>query len=183
MNSFKCIHNDGYKDRAIRNIMKNGKEILRSKLAQVLEEANKLLESLEEHDISCQKMSVHYFVKEYFNSKAIPSPKLLIKDHKEIDDDGNYPTRLVVPATNFISAFSKLGYHISINRIIRNKAGINYSRKTIVQASHDLKLQIESIGIREDRHTIFSLDIEAFYPFGYIWSGGKSIQVFLQLLR
>jgi hypothetical protein len=43
-------------------------------------------------------------------------------------------------------------------------AGINYSRKTIVQASH-LKTQIESLDIRKDKHTLFSLDIEAFYPF------------------
>jgi hypothetical protein len=41
-----------------------------------------------------------------------------------------------------------------------DEAGINYSRKTIVKASH-LKTQI---GITKDRHMIFSLDIEAFYP-------------------
>ena len=103
----------------------------------------------------------YYFVKESLNSKAIPSPKLLIKDHKEINDDGNYPTRLVVPATNFTSAFSKLGY-IGIKKIV-DKAGINYTRKTIVQALH-LQTQIESLNIKRDKHTIFSLDIEAFYP-------------------
>jgi hypothetical protein len=86
---------------------------------------------------------------------------LLIKDHKEINDDGNYPTRLVVPATNFTAAFSKLGY-IGIKKIV-DKAGINYTRKTIVQASH-LKTQIESLNIKRDKHTVFSLDIEAFYP-------------------
>jgi hypothetical protein len=102
------------------------------------------------------------FVKESINSKAIPAPKLLIKDHKEINDDGNYPMRLlVVPATNFTSAVSKLGY-IGIKKIM-DEAGINYSRKTIVQVSH-LKTQIKSLGIRKDMHTIFSLDIDAFYP-------------------
>jgi hypothetical protein len=101
------------------------------------------------------------YVKESLNSKAILSPKLLIKDHKEINDDGNYPTRLVVPATNFTAAFSKLGY-IGIKKIV-DKAGINYTRKTIVQASH-LKTQIESLNIKRDKHAIFSFDIEAFYP-------------------
>jgi hypothetical protein len=103
----------------------------------------------------------YYFVKESLSSKAIPSPKLLIKDHKEINDDGNYSTRLVVPATNFTAAFSKLGY-IGIKKII-DKAGIIYTKKTIIQASH-LKTQIESLNIKRDKHTIFSLDIEAFYP-------------------
>jgi hypothetical protein len=93
------------------------------------------------------------FVKESLNSKAIPSPKLLIKDHIEINDYKNYQTWLVVPATNFTTTFSKLGY-IGIKK---------NSKKTIVQASH-LKTQIESLGIRRDKHMIFSLDIEAFYP-------------------
>jgi hypothetical protein len=68
----------------------------------------------------------YFFVKESINSKAIPAPKLLIKDHKEINDDVNYPTRLVVPATNFTLAFSKLGY-IGIMKIMDN-AEINYRR-------------------------------------------------------
>jgi hypothetical protein len=34
----------------------------------------------------------------------------LIKDHKKADSKGNFPTRLVVPANNFTSAFPKLGY-------------------------------------------------------------------------
>jgi hypothetical protein len=49
---------------------------------------------------------VGHIRKRIINSKAIPAPKLLIKDHKEINDDGNYPTRLVLPATNFTSTFS-----------------------------------------------------------------------------
>jgi hypothetical protein len=156
-NSFRCVDIRDYKDWAIKHLLKNGKEIPKSKLVQALGEANELLEALE--DIMSE--DEYYFVKESLNSKAIPSPKLLIKDHKEINDDGNYPTRLVVPATNFTAAFSKLGY-IGIKKII-DEAGINYTSKTIVQASH-LKTQIESLNIKRDGHTIFSLDIEAFYP-------------------
>jgi hypothetical protein len=156
-NSFKCIHIQDYKDWTIKHLLKNGKVIPRSKLIEVLDNANELLESLD--DIMSE--DEYSFVREFLNSKAIPSPKLLIKDHKEINDDGNYPTRLVVPATNFTAAFSKLGY-IGIKRIL-DEAGINYSRKTIIQASH-LKTQIESLGIRRDKNTIFSLDIESFYP-------------------
>jgi hypothetical protein len=60
----------------------------------------------------------------------------------------------VVLDTNFTSAFSKLGY-IGIKSII-DHTGINYSKKTIVQASQ-LKLQIESFGIKKDKHMMFSL--------------------------
>ena len=41
--------------------------------------------------------------------KAIPTPSLLIKDHKKPLADGTFPTRLVIPADNFTSAFPKLG--------------------------------------------------------------------------
>jgi threonine synthase len=141
----------------MKHLLKNGKEIPREKLTQVFAEANDLLESLE-HLMSEDEYT---FVKESINSKAIPAPKLLIKDYKEINDDGNYPTRLVVPATNFTSAFPKLGY-IGIKKIM-DEVSINCSRKNNVQASH-LKTQIESLGIRKDKHTLFSLAIEAFYP-------------------
>jgi hypothetical protein len=58
------------------------------------------------------------------------------------------------------------------------EAQLNYSRKTIIPAS-DLKCQIESIGIRKDRHTIFSLDIEAFYPLVTYGLVERTIEFFL----
>jgi hypothetical protein len=143
-NSFRCIYIRDYKDWAIKHLLKNGKEIPMRKLIQTLEEAKKLLKGLE--DVMSE--DEYYFVKESLNSKAIPSPKLLIKDQKEINNDGNHPTRLVVPATNFTAALSKLGY-IGIKKIV-DKAGIIYTKKTIRQASH-LKTQIESLNIKAER--------------------------------
>ena len=40
----------------------------------------------------------------------IPSPKLLIKDHKKINYKEEFPTRLVIPSENFTATFSKIGY-------------------------------------------------------------------------
>jgi hypothetical protein len=119
------------------------------------------------------------FMKESINSKSILAPKLLIEDHKETNDDSNYPMRLIVLATNFTSAFSKLGY-IGIKRMM-DEGEVNYSRKTIIQAS-DLKCQIESLGIRKDRHTIFSLDIEAIYPLVTYGLVERAIKFFSHLL-
>ena len=101
------------------------------------------------------------FLIQNLKSKAIPSPKLLIKDHKKADNKGNYPTRLVVPANNFTSGFPRMGY-LGIKKILDDNR-INYMRKTIIQAS-DLKEKIETMDITNSNSTIISIDAEAFYP-------------------
>jgi hypothetical protein len=50
------------------------------------------------------------FVEEMLDSRAVPTPKLLIKDHKPMNEKGEYMTRLIVPATNFTVVFPKVGY-------------------------------------------------------------------------
>ena len=62
------------------------------------------------------------------------SPKLFIKDHKTINEKGELPTRLVIPATNFTTNVSKIGY-LGI-KICLDKGKVNYSRDSIVQASN-----------------------------------------------
>eukprot|EP00957_Ditylum_brightwellii_P059222 4494978-Ditylum_brightwellii.AAC.1 len=49
------------------------------------------------------------FLNEGIAFKAIPQPRLLVKDHKEREENGDYPTCLVIPATNFKATFSKIG--------------------------------------------------------------------------
>ena len=69
-------------------------------------------------------------------TRAIPSPKLLIKDHKTINEKGEFLTRLVTPAAKFTATFSKIGY-LGI-KMCSDKGKVNYSQYSIVQAS-DLK--------------------------------------------
>jgi hypothetical protein len=57
----------------------------------------KLLSTLG-HTLSEKEMG---FVEEVLESRAVPTPKLLIKDHKPMNSKGEYMTRLIVPATNF----------------------------------------------------------------------------------
>eukprot|EP00957_Ditylum_brightwellii_P146369 11144533-Ditylum_brightwellii.AAC.1 len=73
----------------------------------------------------------------------------------------NFPTRLVIPATNFTAAFSKLGY-IGIKKVLDNN-GVNYAKHTIVQSS-DLKEKLEACGLKRDDVTLMSLDIVNMYP-------------------
>jgi hypothetical protein len=101
------------------------------------------------------------FVKQSLLSKKIPTPSLLIKDHKKASLMGEFPTRLVVPAQNFTSAFPKLG-NLAIRRILDSNH-VDYWKRTIVLAS-DLKEKLESLHICRDDVTIISLDIEAMYP-------------------
>ena len=66
------------------------------------------------------------FLKEKIQTKAVPQPKILIKDHKPADAEGNFPTHLVVPATNFTAGFPKMGY-LGIKKIFEEN-GIKYGQ-------------------------------------------------------
>eukprot|EP00957_Ditylum_brightwellii_P032691 2478032-Ditylum_brightwellii.AAC.1 len=65
------------------------------------------------------------FLCEGIASKAIPQPQLLVKDHKDLNEDGKYPTRLVIPATIFTMTFLKIGY-LGIKKVL-NDNGVNYA--------------------------------------------------------
>jgi len=105
--------------------------------------------------------SEYNYIKSTINKRAIPNICLLIKDHKEKDGDGNYPTRLVVPAKHFTADFPHVGQR-GIKAIL-DKNKIKYSRKTIVQASY-LKAKLETLGIKSDKHTIMSIDAKNMCP-------------------
>ena len=84
-------------------------------------------------ELSVQEES---FVRQLLATRAIPSPKLLIQDHKKINEKGEFLTRLLIPATKFTAAFSKTGY-LGIKRCL-DKGKVNYSRVSIVQ-TYELK--------------------------------------------
>jgi hypothetical protein len=49
------------------------------------------------------------FVKQSLLSKKIPTPSLLIKDHKKASSTGEFPTLLVVPAQKFHFSIPQIG--------------------------------------------------------------------------
>ena len=121
------------------------------------EEALKLCET----SSNILSSSEYNYIKSTINKCAIPNICLLIKDHKENDGDGNYPTRLVVSAKNFTASFPHVGQR-GIKAIL-DKNKIDYSRKTIVRAS-DLKAKLETLGIKSKKHTIMSIDAKNMHP-------------------
>jgi hypothetical protein len=105
-NSFKVIDKENYIKWVIGHLKIDVTEVSADKLVKIHKEGIKLLSTLG-HTLSEKEMG---FVEESLESRAVPTPKLLIKDHKPMNSKGEYMTRLIVPATNFTPAFPKVGY-------------------------------------------------------------------------
>ena len=131
-NSYRTVKTEDYKKWVIKHLAESSAEIPRSKVVEVYHQAKEFLEELQ------PSLSENEFaaILESIESKAVPTPKLLIKDHKKPDANGDFPTRLVVPATNFTAAFPNIGYR-AIKKIFDDN-NIAYGTRTIIQAS-DLK--------------------------------------------
>jgi hypothetical protein len=122
-NSFTTMEVNEYKQKVvIRHLLKDGKVIPRERLTEAHEQSIKLMESI---DHPCSKNETD-FIQESLKFKAIPSPKLLVKGRKKKDKWGQYPTRLVIPATNFTSAFPE------------------HMAKTIIQAYPMLRINLNA---------------------------------------
>ena len=155
-NSYKPLDIKIYGKLVIDHLLKSGAEIKRSRLVKIHENAMELLTKLK----PTMTKDEFFAVRAQIQSKSIPTPKLLVKDHKKIGADGLFPTRLLCPASNFTACFPKLGY-LGIKRIFDSNK-INYAKRNIVQAS-DLKVTIDQLMIREGDATIIKYDAEAMY--------------------
>ena len=58
-------------------------------------------------------------INESLKTKSIPTSKLLIKYHKKPNTNGEFLTRLVIPATNFTATFTKVVF-LGLKAIIDN---------------------------------------------------------------
>jgi hypothetical protein len=175
-NSYKVVTTDEYKNWVHEHLQKSAIVITKERLGEKYKEAGALLESLTE-TLSANEYG---YLNETIKSKAIPTPKLLIKDHKDPDINGVYPTRLIVPATNFAAGFSNIGYRGI--RSILDKHKINYSRYTIVQAS-DVKEKLERLNIKQNETTIVSIDAVNMYPSIQCKMVKKAIYYFLSTIE
>eukprot|EP00957_Ditylum_brightwellii_P191720 14594834-Ditylum_brightwellii.AAC.1 len=116
---------------------------------------------------------------ENLNSREIPEPQLLIKDHKKVQKDGHYPMRPVIPATNFVATFLKIGFMASKKTFDDN--GVRYAKYMIEQAS-DLKTKLETLNLKQNEVTIMSLDIINMYHLTKLLLIKKSIRHYAQNL-
>ena len=107
----------------------SSREIERDKVRESFEKARELLDEV---GFQLSKIEARH-INESLKTKSIPTPKLLIKDHKKPNKNGEFPKRLVITATNFTATFAKVGY-LGLKEILNNHQ-VNYKKYTITQAS------------------------------------------------
>ena len=152
-------------------LLKAAKLSLYLKVIVLYEEANGLLNKVN-MDLSVQEEKI---VIQLLATRATPSPKILIKDHKTINEKGKFPTKLVTPATNFTATLSKLGY-LGIEKMLV-KSNVNYSRVSIVQSSY-LKERPKELELNRYGVTITSVDDINMYPSFKITTTKKAVRFF-----
>ena len=94
-NSTKVIQIEDYKLWVSDHLSKAADLALRAKVVALFEDANCLLDKVK-MELSVQEEK---FVRQSLATKAIPAPKLLIKDHKTINKKGEFTIMLVIPGT------------------------------------------------------------------------------------
>ena len=113
----------------------------------------------------------------FINSRDVPVPRLIIKDHKKKKANGRYPSRMLIPATNFTQAVAKIGFNIVKNVFDRN--GVPYKKYTINRAQV-LKSDVERLDrnatIKMNKDLFTFLDIENMYPSITFWLINKAVR-------
>ena len=88
------------------HLKKSAREIDRVRVVEICDNAKVLVDTI---GSKMSKNEVGH-INESLKTKAIPTHKLLIKDHKKLTSMGEFPTSIVIPATNFSDTFAKVGY-------------------------------------------------------------------------
>ena len=107
------------------HLRQSARDIDRDKVTGIFEDAKLSVDTI---GFIMSKNEVGYINKS-LKTKAIPTPKILIKYHKKLTRNGDFPTRLVIPATNSSATFVKMGYLGLKNMLEKNE--VNYTRFTI----------------------------------------------------
>ena len=120
-NAVRIMKTDKYCNQVTTLLTKEAVPTTYAHLQEVKLEADNMLASVA--DILSQQE--YNYIKSTISKHSVPTVQLLVKDHKDKDEHGDYPTR--VPAKNFTAGFPHVGQR-GIKAILdRNK--INYSKK------------------------------------------------------
>ena len=117
-NTVKLLATALYSELVLQHLQEDAKLTDLAFVKQVKKDA---IEYLEQNKSILSDQEYNY-IKSTISKCAVPTIQLLIKDHKKgRDKNGNYYTRLVVPAKNFTAAFPHVGQQ-GINKILdKNK--------------------------------------------------------------
>ena len=156
-NSRVFIKLNRYIDKVIDHLNVDAMKASKDELVKI----RKLAKSkLEEHKDLLSAGEYNYIATTIARS-GTPVPRLLVKDHKDRDENDEYPTRLVVPADGFTAAFPHVGMKGLRHVFDRNK--VEYQLFNIEQAS-SMKNDLEKLGIKKTKHGFSSIDAEKMYP-------------------
>ena len=80
------MEKDEYKNLVKEHFKKSAREIERGRVVEICEDSKVLVDAI---GFKLSKNEVGH-INESLKTKAIPTPKLLIKDHKKMSNIGNY---------------------------------------------------------------------------------------------
>lgn len=155
------------------HLEKNAIEIPRDRVVEVYESCKEFLNDIE-LDLSENEFKA---IREKIKSRNVPTPKLLFKDHKDVNLDGSYDSRFVLSLDNFASGLPKVGYK-AIKKVF-DRNNINYERYGI-KNSLDVKEKLEKLDINLKKHTVSKLDIIDMYPSVKIGMIRKAVEFYSQ---
>jgi hypothetical protein len=100
-NSCVLMKTDDLKRLTLKHLEKDAIPTNHTHLKEVQKQAKILLETL--NDILSD--DEYNYIKQTIKKMNVPTVQLLVKDHKDKDENVDHPTPLVVPAKNFIAGF------------------------------------------------------------------------------
>ena len=92
-----------------------------------LKEMRSLAKSKLEEHTDLLSLGEYNYIATMIARSGTPVPCLLIKDNKDCDKNGKYPTRLVVPTNGFTAAFLHVGMKGLRHILITTKLNIKLS--------------------------------------------------------
>ena len=113
------------------------------------------------------------------STNEIPYPKLLIKDPNTINNKGEFPTRLVIPAPTFTATLSNTRY-LDIKEIL-DKEEVNNSCNSIFQALKKNEI-LKELELKRDKTTITSVDSFNMQPSIKLSTIKKAVRFFARKL-
>ena len=115
-NSHVTMELETYCKTMREELKKDAVVVGKDKLGEVFSRAKALLTEVD-HMMSANERAA---INESIRSAAVPTPILLVKDHKKKDKNDEHPVRLICPATNFVAIFDKIG-HKAIQDVLDQK--------------------------------------------------------------
>ena len=156
-NSFRLVDIQKHNKWVAKHLSNNANEISCSTLTKMFQQAKATCNMIA-HKLSKNEL---LFLTQGVVSKAAPTPKSSTKDHKDRDNNGDFPTRLVMPANNCMSRFQCPACNGT--KSIPDKHGVQCNKHTMAQACKS-KNALEKHNTRRDGSTIITIDVKNMHP-------------------